>query len=96
MYAQCDVDGNEYLLLYSIFDHFKDEKVITITDQQTSIWHRPLSCKSTADWKICCQWEDSANLKESCPVQTVEFAVAHGIDCKPAFNWWFKHMLKKD
>ena len=24
-----------------------------------------------------------------------EFAVAQGIDHKPAFNWWVKHALKK-
>ena len=27
-------------------------------------------------------------------MQIAEFAVAQGIDHKPAFNWWVKHVLK--
>ena len=33
--------------------------------------------------------------KESHPAQAAEFAVAHGIDHEPAFNWWVKHVQKK-
>ena len=28
-------------------------------------------------------------------MQIAEFAVAQGIDHKPVFNWWVKHLLKK-
>ena len=63
---------------------------------------RPLTCKTTAGWKICCQWKDGSTsweilseLKESHLVQTAEFTVAQGIDHEPAFHWWVKHMLKK-
>ena len=28
-------------------------------------------------------------------MQTTEFAVAQGLDHKPAFNWWAEHLLKK-
>ena len=55
-----------------------------------------------AGWQICCQckdrftsWEKLSDLKESHPVLTAEFAVVHGIDHEPAFNWWVRHMLKK-
>ena len=34
-------------------------------------------------------------MKEFHPLQTTEFAVALGIDHKPAFNWQVQHVLKK-
>ena len=38
MYAQCDADRNEYLLLDLQIDYQKDNKVISLKDQMTSIW----------------------------------------------------------
>ena len=84
MYVQCDVNGNEYLLLDVLLDYCKDDKAITLTDQQTSIQGREVTCKTTANWQICCQWKDSTtswekmfNLKESHLMHTAEFAVTH-------------------
>ena len=37
MYTQCDADGNEHLLLDSLFDYHEDKKVISCADQETSI-----------------------------------------------------------
>jgi hypothetical protein len=34
-------------------------------------------------------------LKESNPVQVAEYAVANGIDAKPAFAWWLPFTIKK-
>ncbi len=57
---------------------------------------------STIGWQVCCQWKDGskswenlADLKESHPLETAEYAVTQGIDHKPAFNWWVPHVLKK-
>ena len=36
-----------------------------------------------------------SKFKESHLIQTADFAVAQGIDHKPAFKWWVKHVLKK-
>ena len=36
-----------------------------------------------------------SKLTESHLVQAAEFAVVQGIDYKPAFNCWVKHVLKK-
>ena len=44
---------------------------------------------------ISTSWEKLSELKESNPVQTAEFAVAQGIDHKPAFKWWVKNVLKE-
>ena len=86
MYAQCDADGNEYLLLDTLVDHHKDNKMISLTNQH----------------QICCQWkagftswEKLSELKESHPRQMTEFAVVQGIYHKPASNCWVKHVFKK-
>jgi hypothetical protein len=57
---------------------------------------------STISWQVCCQWKDGstscenlADLKESHPLETSEYAVTQGIDHEPAFNWWAPHVLKK-
>ena len=55
IYAQCDVVGNEYLLLYLIVDHCKDNKAITLTEHQISIQGRPIIAKTTTGLQIWCQ-----------------------------------------
>jgi hypothetical protein len=103
MYAQCDADGNQYMLLDQLVDHRKDDAAISLTDQTVHRDNgRTYRRKTTAGWQICCQWADGStsweklsDLKESHPIETAEYAVTHGIDHEPAFNWWVKHFLKK-
>ena len=92
MYTQCYSEGNEYLLLDVLVDYQKDYKAISLSDQQITVWGRPVTAKTTADWQICCQWKDGSTsceklseLKKSHTRQTAEFAVAQGFDHKPAF-----------
>ena len=40
-------------------------------------------------------WENLADLKESHPIETAEYAKILSIDHEPAFNWWVSHVLKK-
>ena len=87
MYTQCDAEGNEYLLLDLLVDHCNDNKAVSLTKQQICIQHRQITHKTTASWQICCQWKDCSTsweklsqLKESHPVQTVEFTALEGID----------------
>ena len=86
MYAQCHSDGNEYLLLDELVDSWKDNKAISLSDQQITLQGRPVTHKSTVDWQICCQWKDGSTsweklsgLKESHTVQTAEFALYRGL-----------------
>ena len=59
-YTQCDADGNEYLLLDSLIDYCKDNKAISLTEQQISIGGRQVTHKTNTGWKICCQWKDGS------------------------------------
>jgi hypothetical protein len=103
MYAQFNPDGNQYVLLNSIIDHRQLETAIRPSDQkvvQPNGW--TYIKRSTIGWKVCCQWKDGstswenlADLKESHPLETAEYASTQGIDHEPAFNWWVPHVLKK-
>ena len=52
MYTQCEADGNEYLLLDVLVDCHKDNKVISLSDQQTTLHGRPVICETTEGWQI--------------------------------------------
>ncbi len=100
MYVQCNPDGNQYVLLDSIIDHRQldaalrpSEQKVVQPDGHTHLKH------STIGWQVCCQWKDGstswknlADLKESHPIETAEYAVTKGIDLEPAFNWWVPHV----
>ena len=103
MYSQCDHEGNQYMLLKGLIDHRKKPDILTIAEQHVQRENgRVYRHKTTIGWQLCCQWEDGSTtwenlklLKESHPIATAEYAVAHGIDHEPAFNWWVKRVLKK-
>ena len=55
LYAQCKSEGNECFLLDALVDYQKDNKAISISDKQITVWSRPVTYKTTAGWQICCQ-----------------------------------------
>ena len=102
MYAQCDPDGNQYVLLDGIVDFRKNNTALSIADQKIVVRGRSSMRRSTVGWQLCCQWKDKStsweklsDLKESHPLETAEYATAMNIDHEPAFNWWAPHVLKK-
>ncbi|KAL7465994.1 hypothetical protein ACHAW6_000395 [Cyclotella cf. meneghiniana] len=85
LYAQCNPDGNQYILLDAIVDYQRDPNVAIRRNNQ----------------ELCCEWKDGStswqklsDLKESHPCQVAEFALAAGIADEPAFNWWVAWVLK--
>ncbi len=95
MYVQCDPDGNQYIHLDSIVDHKRLDSTLRSLDQKVV---RANGCtylrRSTVGWQLCCQWKDGstswenlADLEESHPIETAEYAVTKGLDHEPAFNW---------
>ena len=102
MYAQCDIDGNQYLLLSSIVGHKKDQTAVEKSDQWTIVNGKKCQRKTTKGWRLCVEWRDGSttwerltDLKESNPVEVAEYAVAQGIDDEPAFSWWVPFTLKR-
>ena len=60
MYTQCNADQNENLFLDALVDYHKNNKAISLSEKQTSVWHRLVIHKTTAGWQICCQWKDGS------------------------------------
>ena len=52
--AQCDADGNEYLLLDVLVNCHKHNRVFSLTDQQASIQGRAVTGKTTVGLHTCC------------------------------------------
>eukprot|EP00804_Cyclotella_cryptica_P013817 CCRYP_019427-RA/>CCRYP_019427-RA protein AED:0.38 eAED:0.39 QI:0/0/0/1/0/0/3/0/267 len=101
VYAQCDADGNQYVLLDAIVDYRKDPSVAVA---RTTRFRSSMKIvkRSTRGWELCCEWKDGStswqklsDLKESHPLQVAEFAFAAQIADEPAFNWWVSWVLKK-
>eukprot|EP00804_Cyclotella_cryptica_P025700 CCRYP_002900-RB/>CCRYP_002900-RB protein AED:0.32 eAED:0.38 QI:0/0/0/1/0/0.33/3/0/193 len=77
VYAQCDADGNQYVLLDTIVDYWKDPSVaVSWNDEVTVIDGKKLVTSSTKCWELCCKWKDGSpswqkltDLNESHPLQ---------------------------
>jgi hypothetical protein len=103
MYAQCNPDGNQYVLLDFIIDHRQLGTAMRPSDQKVVQPDGSTHMKcSTIGWQVCYQWkngstswENLADLKESHPIETEKYAVTKGIDHEPVFNWQVPHVLKK-
>ena len=87
MYAQCDPDGNTYIMLDDLTDHRKSSKALYIENQKaTDSRCCNVMKRSTAEWKLCCQWKDGSksqeklcDLKKYHPVEMAEYAHQRGI-----------------
>ena len=102
MYAQCDEEGNEFLLLNSIVDHQKNEEAVKMQDAYIQHGSNRKLRQTTKGWKLCVEWKDGssswerlADLKESYPIEIAEYAMAKDIAQEPAFAWWVPYVLKK-
>ncbi|KAI2505177.1 Reverse transcriptase (RNA-dependent DNA polymerase) [Fragilaria crotonensis] len=74
MYAMCDEEGNQFLLLAGIVDHRKDENAMSRADMYIRKGSNTHIRKSTKGWRLCVEWKDGstswerlADLKESNP-----------------------------
>jgi hypothetical protein len=94
MFAQCNSEGNQYLLLAGIVDHRKESSAVE--KKGMYIKHRSYlqPRKTTKGWSLCLEWNDGstswerlADLKESNIVEIADYAVTHGFENKPTFAW---------
>jgi len=102
MWAQCDLEGRQHLLMDEIIDYRKDKSAVNFADRFVEVNGRKHIRKSTQGWFLCVRWKDGttswerlADLKESYPIEVAEYAVSMGIDHEVAFGWWVPHVLKK-
>ena len=102
IYAMCDTEGIQYLLLDGIVGHQKDMSAMERTDMYVQRDLNRHMRKTTQGWKLCVEWKDGttswerlADLKESNPVEVAEYATTHSIDVEPAFAWWVPYTLRR-
>jgi hypothetical protein len=101
MYAQCNLGGNQYVLLDCFVDFDKLLTAISLADQNIVMKGHPSKRRNTYGLKICCQWKDGSmtweslkDLKESHSLEMAEYAITQGIDHEPVFNWWVPQVLR--
>ena len=104
MLAQVDSDGFSLALVEGKIDYKHDDSIaIPKVDKYitTGRGQRRLR-KTTAGWKLLVKWKDQSEswvklseLKESHPVEIVEFARSRRIDNESAHACWVPRMLKK-
>jgi len=56
MYAEYDADGNQHILLGSIIDHKSSKNAVSFSDQKIIRNGKAHARRSTAGWKLCCEW----------------------------------------
>ena len=102
MYAQCDIDGNEYPLLEILINHRKNGSTLSIEDQKVVIKGQETLRKSSAGWDMCFKWKDTStsweklfDVKEFHSIHIAKYVIVQGIQHEPAFDWWVHHVLKK-
>ena len=101
MFAQCDMEGNQFLLMKAIVGYRKDGHAVEMADRYVQHGNNKHLRKTTKGWHLCVEWKDGttteerlADLKESYPIEVAEYAVAQKIDHEPAFAWWVPYVLK--
>jgi hypothetical protein len=55
MYAQCDTEGNQYLLMESLVDYKSDGPAVKLADMHVARNGRQHMRKMTIGWKLCVQ-----------------------------------------
>jgi hypothetical protein len=102
MYAQCDEEGNQFLMLQDIVGHKTDGHTVERADIYIKVGSNTQIRKTTKGWNLCVKWKDGttswerlADLKESNPFEVAEYAATKNLHANPAFVWWVPHVLKK-
>ena len=103
MFAQVDDEGHQFLLLDEIIDHKRDNLAIPILEG--TIWKASGTEKpkrTTKGWKLLVQFKDGSldwvnlkDIKDSNPVEVMEYAVANQLINEPAFKWWVPYIIRK-
>ena len=87
LYAQVDEEGYHQVVFDDIVHHKTNKEAVKSEDDYVTINRRKCRRLTTKGWKLCVLWKDGstsweplADMKESYPVQTAEYAVSNKID----------------
>jgi hypothetical protein len=102
IFAQCDEEGNQFLMLRDIVGHKTDGHAVECADMYIKVGSNKQIRKTMKGWHLCVEWKDGtpswerlADLKESNPIEVAEYAATKNLHDEPAFSWWVPHVLKE-
>ena len=82
MYAQCNKDGNDTLLIEYLVDYRNMDRALSLKYQQLTVNGKSYMKRSTARWEIFVRckdertiWDKLLYLKECYPVEVTEYSV---------------------
>ena len=102
LYSQVDAKGHTFSVIKEIVDHQKAQHILSKDDGYilTRSSQRQWKC-TTHGWDHLCElgdgtttWIPLKDLKESMPVQVMEYAIANKITKEPAYAWWVRNVLR--
>ncbi|KAL7477698.1 hypothetical protein ACHAW6_003494 [Cyclotella cf. meneghiniana] len=94
LYAQCDSDGNQCMMLDVIIDYQKNPNVAVSCNNQVKVVDgKKVVSHSFLSWELCCEWKVGSTTWQK--LSDLKEALATGIADEPAFNWWVTWVLKK-
>ena len=105
VYSKVDTEGNEFILLQEICNHWKDGLAVVKDDmfvQHKRGGSNAVYRRTIKGWQLLVQWKDGStswtllkDLKESNPIEVAEYVVTNKIANEPVFIWWAKDVLRK-
>ena len=61
MYVQCDLDGNQRIILKCVVDYKKDASDVPEAESFTIHRSRKFPKKITKGWNLCVNWRDDSS-----------------------------------
>jgi hypothetical protein len=61
MYAQCDEEENQFLMLQDIFGHKTDGHAVERADIYIKVGSNTQIRKISKGWNLCVEWKDGTN-----------------------------------
>jgi hypothetical protein len=102
MNAQCDEEGNQFLMLHASVGHKTDGHIVERADMYIKVGSNIQIRKTTKGWHLCVKWkygktswERLTDPKESNHVEVAEYATTKNLHDEPSFDLWVTHVLKK-
>jgi hypothetical protein len=102
MYAQCDEERNQFLVLQDIIGHKTDGHAVERSDMYIKVGSNKQIRNTMKGWHLCVEfkdgttsWERLVDLKESNTIEVAEYAVTNNLHGEPACALWVPHILKK-
>jgi hypothetical protein len=94
MHAQCDKEGNRFLMLQEIVGHKTDGHAVERADVYIKVGSNTQIRKTMKGLHLCVEWKDGtkswerlADLKEINPVEVAEYAATNNLHDKLVFAW---------